>query len=655
MADRLHSVSGAGLEQAIFRRMTAVDRLSELYTYDVELLSDKKDISPYEVIGKSLSIGVKTKSGDTRYFSGIISSFVDAGPKGNLELYQVQLCPWLWLLTHSQDCCIFQGLSVIGIVEKIFKDKYGFTDFDFQLESEYSQREYCVQYRESDFAFISRLLEDEGIYYYFNHDAAKHILVLCDATPKHAKIGADGELVFRPPNEVSAGGEHVFQWQHRVAVQPGQLVLRDFDYEKPKANLEVRQNNDRGHPHATLEKYDYPGSYKLADDGNRLLKIMTDEYDAKFAVLNGRARSYRLSIGKRFRLADHPRKTENGDYLVVATTTEVTSGEIEQFSSDAQNRFEVQFVSIPEKMTFRPPRQTAKPIIAGPQTAIVVGKKTEEIWTDSMGRVKVQFHWDRVGEHDESSSCWIRVAQIWAGKAWGAIHIPRIGQEVIVEFLEGDPDKPIITGRVYNGEQVVPYSLPDMASQSGIKSRSTKSGDQETFNELRFEDKKGAECIYFHAERDFERVVENNDILKVGLLTKDKGNQTIEIFNDQTLKIGGSESSSGSQTLEIWKDQTETLHTGNRKTTLEKGNDTLTISAGNQKIDIPAGQCEFTAGKKITLTVGASSIVIEPAKIVIKSPQIEIKADMKAELSGAVTDVKGTATLKVEGGIVKIN
>jgi type VI secretion system secreted protein VgrG len=234
------------------------------------------------------------------------------------------------------------------------------------------------------------------------------------------------------------------------------------------------------------------------------------------------------------------------------------------------------------------------------------------------------------------------------------MHIPRIGQEVIVEFLEGDPNRPLVTGRVYNAEQTVPYQLPESATQSGIKSRSTPNGDQSTFNELRFEDKKDEEAIYFHAEKNFERIVENNDTLKVGFEKKDKGNQSIEVFGNQDLKVGTSESN-GSQTVEIWKDQTETIQTGNRKTDIKKGSDTLTITAGNQKIDIPAGQCEITAGKKIVLTVGGSSIEISPSKIVIKSPQILVQADMKAEVKGSMTDVIGSAVLKLEGGIVKIN
>jgi type VI secretion system secreted protein VgrG len=314
----------------------------------------------------------------------------------------------------------------------------------------------------------------------------------------------------------------------------------------------------------------------------------------------------------------------------------------------------VQFIAIKKDKSYRLPRQTACPVIAGPQTAIVVGKSGEEIWTDSLGRVKVQFPWDREGNKDESSSCWIRVSQNWSGKGWGAMHIPRIGQEVIVEFLEGDPNRPLVTGRVYNTDQTVPYELPGAATQSGVKSRSSPNGDQSTFNELRFEDKKGEESIYFHAEKDFTRIVENDDTLKVGFDKKNAGKQIIEIYGDQTVKIGTNESQ-GSQLLEIWKDQTETIHAGNRNTEIKQGSDTLKISVGNQKIDIPSGQCEITAATKIVLTVGSSSIEIAPDRIVLSAMQISVKADMKAAVSAAITEISGSGMVKVEGGIIKLN
>lgn len=634
---KLHELHGT-LEKEIFRKLKATDRLSQPFVIELEILSKTNDISPYTVIGKNMSIGVKRQNQEFRYFNGIISRFQNQGASGGYQLYHVELRSWLWLLSHTRDCRIFQQLTIPEILEKVFKDKNGFSDYRLDLQGPHKKFEYCVQYRESDFDFVNRLMEREGFYYYFEHEKGKHILVIANATSKHKKIDGDDKLLFRPPNEVAAGDEHVYQWQHRVEIQPGKLCLRDYDYEKPSADLEVRLQTDRKHPNSSLEQYDYPGLYNATSDGDRYLKVRNEEFSSKFASMEGSARSQRLCTGKLFKLAEHPNKDENGEYLIIAATTLVVSGEIEQFSTNSENRFEIDFSALPKSQNFRAPRNSPLPVIAGPQTALVVGPKdkgdvNKEVWTDTMGRVKVQFPWDREGKKDESSSCWIRVGQVWAGKGWGGINIPRVGQEVIVEFLEGDPDRPLITGRVYNGEQKVPYALPDSATQSGVISRSLPKAANDNFNELRFEDKKDKEQIYFHAERDFERIVENNDVLKVGLLKKDPGNQTIEIHGDQT----------------------ETIHEGNRSTTLKKGNDTLTISTGNQKVDISQGKCEITAAQKIILKVGASSIEISSAEIVIKSAQIKIAAEMKADVTAATANIQASALLKLAGGIIKIN
>jgi len=309
-------------------------------------------------------------------------------------------------------------------------------------------------------------------------------------------------------------------------------------------------------------------------------------------------------------------------------------------------------------------------VVKGPQTALVVGKSGEEIWTDQYGRVKVQFHWDRLGEKNENSSCWLRVAQIWAGKQWGAIHIPRIGQEVIVDFLEGDPDQPIVTGRVYNSEQKVPYDLPANQTQSGLKSRSTKEGTAELFNELRFEDKKDEEQVYFHAEKNFDRVVENNDTLKVGYATKDAtdggkkqdggGSQTIDIWKDRTVTLA-----EGNDKLQIKKgNRTELIDTGNDELTIAKGNKTVTISEGNETvtiskgnltIKIDAGKATIEAAQEILLKVGNSTITIKPAAIELASVNIKSTADGQLEATGAQAKVTGSGMLDLNGGTIMMN
>ena len=308
-----------------------------------------------------------------------------------------------------------------------------------------------------------------------------------------------------------------------------------------------------------------------------------------------------------------------------------------------------------------PPR----PIVRGLQTAVVVGAAGEEIECDKYGRIKVQFHWDRIGENNEKSSCWIRVAQLMAGPKWGAIFTPRIGMEVVVDFLEGDPDKPICTGAVYNADNMPPYDLPANKTQSGFKSLSSKDGSVPTnFNELRFEDKKGEEEIYFHAEKDMNRVVENNDTLKVGFDKTDDGDQTIEVFNNQDVTVGCSDASDGSQTLEVWKDRTTTIKTGDetltvekgdRKTSVDTGDNTLTVKKGDRTTKVDLGKDLLQATKSIELKCGSSSIKLEPTKITIKSVQIEIKGDATVEAKSPMTTVKGDAMLTLKGGMVMVN
>jgi type VI secretion system secreted protein VgrG len=320
----------------------------------------------------------------------------------------------------------------------------------------------------------------------------------------------------------------------------------------------------------------------------------------------------------------HPRASENAEYVLLKTEIEVESAEVEQVQENAENRFAVKFIALPSRDPFRPARQIRKPVVYGPQTAVVVGKAGEEIWTDKYGRVKLQFHWDREGQSDENSSCWVRVSQVWAGKNWGGIQIPRIGQEVVVGFLEGDPDRPLVIGRVYNEDQMPPYPLPGSMTQSGLISRSTKSGSADTFNELRFEDKKGEEQVFFQAEKDFERLVKNND----------------------TLTVGKSGAPDGSQKIEIWKDRSAEIKTGN---------DSIKVTAGNHSVKVDAGTSTIEAMQKITLKVGASTITIEPAKITLSSPEITVDGVAKIAATAPMTDIKGNATLMLGGAIVKIN
>lgn len=607
------------------RQLHAREGLSELFEYDVELLSEDDEIDPSSLLGESMTVSVQMPTGDrTRHFNGIVANFAYEGRAEGYSQYRATLRPWLWALTRNFDCRIFQEMDVQKIFEKVCRDTHGFADFRFSLTSGYREREYCVQYRESDFNFVSRLLEEEGITYFFEHSEDKHTLVLADSNTAFPAVDGEADIPFRAPGEARVELEHISTWRVGHEVQSGAVVLDDYDFTKPRVDLEGRASVNRNHSQADYEVFDYPGLHWEAADGESLAKIRIEELQAQHRQFTGLCDHRGMAPGRTFNLVEYPRSSENAEYAIVSVEIAVESAEIEQLREGAQNRFDVRFNAITSDEPFRPQRRTPKPFVRGPQTAVVVGKSGEEIWTDRYARVKLQFHWDREGQSNEDSSCWVRVSQLWAGKTWGGIHIPRIGQEVVVDFLEGDPDRPLVTGRVYNDSQMPPYDLPANATQSGIQSRSTMQGTPDTFNELRFEDKAGEEQIYFHAEKDFERVVENDDILRVGVDKK----------------------SPGSQSIEVWKDRTAEIKTGNDDTTISQGNHSIGVTAGKSKIE---------AAQKITLKVGASTITIEPAKITLSSPEIAIVGNAKVGVSAPMSQVNGTATLMLGGGLVKIN
>lgn len=607
----------------IFRHMKAREELGRLFKYEVDLLSAKDDIDPTKLLGKPMTVSVGMPDNTTaRYFNGIVTNFLYRGRAEGLSAYQAVLRPWLWLLTRNSDCRIFQEMTAPEIFENVCKETHQFSDYQLNLKSSYRTREYCVQYRESDFAFVSRLLEEEGIYYHFEHTEDKHTLVLVDANSSLPDVEGEKKIPYRPPGEAQVNLEHISVWNIRHEVQTGAYVLDDYDFTKPRVDLKASSNISREHSHAEFEAYDYPGLHTETADGESLARIRIEELQCQHKRFNGLADHRRMTSGRLFAVdpcdidgKKYPPETEGKEYAVVSVDIVVDSAEIEQLREDAENVFEASFVAIDKDTPFRPARTTPKPFVRGPQTAVVVGKQGEDIWTDKYARVKLQFHWDREGESDENSSCWVRVSQAWAGKNWGGIQIPRIGQEVVVDFLEGDPDRPLVTGRVYNDGQMPPYDLPDNQTQSGVKSRSSKDGEPDNFNELRFEDKKGEEKVYFHAEKDFERVVENDDIVKIGLEKKSPGSQTIEIHKD-------------------------------RSATIKTGNDTTKVSAGESTTE---------AAQKITLKVGASSITIEPAKITLDSPEIAITGSIKVDVSSPMTKVEGSGMLTVKGGMVMIN
>ncbi|MGE0384759.1 MAG: type VI secretion system Vgr family protein [Gammaproteobacteria bacterium] len=680
------------------QQMTVVDRLSRPFLIELVLLSDSFDLDYDILLGGSFTVKMELPGESKfRYFNGILAQMTLAGSSGTSALYRAQLRPWFWLLTRSANSRIFNDKNAVEIVKAILQEA-GFSDHEWRLSNsaKYETREYCVQYRETDFDFVNRLFEEEGIYYYFRHADGKNYLVLADAVGSHDKPDGYESIKYdqRTADQATLDREGIGDWCEWREVQPGKFTTTAYNFETPTEKLEVTHTAAANHTYGTLEVYDPPEDYAKTPRGKWFAQVRAEEFKLQTQRYVARGNPRGLGVGNLFKLTDHPRKSQNQEYLVVSAVHDLRSLDLVfgKFDKQPSYTFDLRFETIMSKSQFRPPRVTPKALVQGPQTAVVVGDKNEEIATDKYGRVKVKFHWDRRGDDKaawDKRSCWIRVSHGWAGKAWGQIFIPRVGQEVIVDFLEGDPDQPIITGRVYNAEQVVPYELPAKKTQSGIKTRSTDKGDTKTFNELRFEDKKGKEEIYFHAERDFNRVVENNDTLKVGFDVKDKGDQTIDIFNNQTITIGTSNAADGSQKLTIYKDRTTQLKTGNDKLTIDKGNrettvskgdqkltismgnrtstikgnDKLTLQTGNQTIAISAGKQDVTAAQSITLKVGPSSIKIDPSGITIKGPMIKIDGSAMVDIKAGgmltakspMTTVKGDGILILKGGVTLIN
>lgn len=631
-----------GKDVLLLSAFTGQEEMSRLFSFQLDMLSEKESIAARDIVGKEVSWTVGRADKELRPFHGVVSRFSAGTMRGRiLREYRAEVVPWLWFLTRTADCRIFQNKTAPEIVEQIFKD-LGFSAYKADLKGKYVKRDYCVQYRETDFAFVSRLMEQEGIFYYFQHEKGKHTLILADSKNAY-KDAVEKKVIFSTGATLPG---HVTRWEHQYEFRPGKFAQTDYNFETPSTSLMTNTQTTVKLPgNDKFEVYDYPGDYLKKADGEALTKVHMEEEETAHDVVSADGTCATFGPGYKFTLDKHECSSEQGKEYVVtsvrhaARTTGYISGDKE--GEDYRNIF----ACIPSAVPFRPTRTTPRPVVRGPQTAVVVGPRGEEIYTDKYGRAKVQFHWDREGKKDENASCWVRVAQNWAGKNWGGVFLPRIGQEVIVDFLEGDPDRPIITGRVYNAELMPPYTLPANMTQSGVKSRASKNGAADNFNELRFEDKKGSEEIYFHAEKDFNRVVENNDTLKVGFDKKDKGDQTIQVFNDQTLTIGNHRTT----TVEKGND-TLTVKKGNRTTTVEVGNDALTIQKGNQTTKIDAGSGSTEAMQFIELKVGANSIRIDQTGITVKGINIMVMGQAQTLVKAPNTMVVGDALLVLKGG-----
>lgn len=637
------------------------EAVSQLFAFQLEFLAeDNTKVKFDKLLGQAITVTLNLPEEKERYFSGVCRWVSQGGRDETFTAYRMEIVPQLWFLTKTTRSRIFQHISVPDILQKVLEG----LDVSFEIQGNFRPRDFCVQYRESDFNFASRLMEEEGIFYFFKHTADGHKLVVANTPVSHSKFEKESEskIIY----EEAFGGfreeNRILSWEKMQELRSGKYTLWDHSFELPYKNLESQvdiletvtagtiDHNLKLNANEKFEIYDYPGAYaqrfdgvdksggdqssdlsKVFEDNERTTKLRMEQETLPGLVIRGSSNCRHLVSGYKFTLTRH--FDADGDYVLTGIThsARLTSSDYRSGSTGVFE-YENHFTCIPFALPFAPPQVTIKPTVRGSQTAVVVGPQGEEIFTDKYGRVKVLFNWDREGKGDADSSCWIRVAQTWAGKKWGAIFIPRIGMEVIVDFLEGDPDQPIIVGCVFNADMMPPYELPGEKTKSTTKTMSSKGGGG--FNEIRFEDKKGSEQVFIHGEKDEDVRIENDRREWIGrdrhlivkrdkreLVERDK--QVIikrdlvqEYDRDHHLTI------KGKQAIKITGSHSQEV-SGNVS---EKFSQNHAEEAG-QEIHLKAGmKIILEAGTQISLKVGGNFVDIGPAGVSIVGTMVNINS-----------------------------
>lgn len=689
-----------------FRRLTGQEFVGDMGVLRVELLSTEAKVDHKQLLGQYCAVKFPT-AGDARYLGGVVSRFVRHGrsegrDEDGLYAYVAELRPWLWLLTRRINCRIFENQSVVDVIEAVLGD-YSFATHEKRLTESYSAREYCVQYRETDADFLVRLMEETGIYYFFQHAADRQTLVLADSLSAHQAFPSYASVPFlETSNDITRADEVLTHWGVGWDVVSAAFAQTDYNFKTPAANLAANSRRSDQSWASNLEVFEYPGGYTDASSGDGLAKIRLESGQTDFQRYEGQGTSCGLAPGSLVTITGNPLDDDSQEYLILSVEHDISTNSL-RAGDEGERLYECRVTAIPSEVSFRqrPVHPAAR--IDGPQTAVVVADQADtEIWTDQYGRIKVAFFWDRRDPNDQRVSCWLRVSQGWAGKNWGQWQLPRVGQEVIVSFLDGNPDRPIVTGCVHNAGQMPPDELPAKQTRTVFRTRSTPKGTTDNFHELTFEDQKDAEQIYLHSERDFLREVENDDTLKVGFDKQSPGNQSISIFNNRTIAVGdkdaddGSQSvtifnndsltvgnetaSDGSQTVTIWNnrsvtvqkgddsldilagdrevtlgqgDEVTVIDEGDRETTLKRGSDTLTLNTGNRKVTLTKGNYTLSlASGNVSIQASAGSIKLEAMQsIELSCGGNSVKISPSGiQITGMQVQVKADSSLTLEGG-----
>jgi type VI secretion system secreted protein VgrG len=610
-----------GENAVLLTRLSGDEELSRLFSFQLSLLSATPFQGP-DLVGKDVTFSFMDGMEDRRYFHGFVKriSGGDEDEKG-VRGYTATVVPWLWFLTQKSDCRIFQDMTVVEVISKVFKDM-GFTDFETsKVTGEHLKREYWVQYRETSFNFVSRLMEDEGIYYYFKHENGKHTLVLADSVSGYTTCKESQIDYPRDEAKTATVNAHIRSWEHSMEFRSGAWAHTDYDFKKPSTGLMATEKTlMKFQKVSSYELYDYPGEYDDKAFGKEQARRRMEELESDHDSVTASSDCKTLTAGGKFKVGKHRVKAEEGkEYVIQRIRHEAREGGYE-VGSEAGREYFNSFECLPSSQTFRPSRITPKPLVSGLQTAVVTGPKGEEIYTDQYGRVKVQFHWDREGKKDENTTRWIRCKQNIAGNKWGFMAIPRIGQEVVIEYVEGDPDHPLITGCVYNAEQMPHYALPDEKTKTYIKTNSSKGG--EGHNELMFEDKKDDERVYIHAQKNMDVRVRNDSKERI------LGNRH-QIIGWE--KAGGK---GGDQREMVYEDK----HLNIKRHHVEHIEGNMQLMVGNGAAD-DGGQVDLVIAKDKLESVGGDSHRI-------------VKGDVNEKLSGGLSQtIDGDSFQKVGGNI----
>ena len=676
-------VESLGPDVLVCTGFEGTEGISQLYSFQVTCASERPgDVQLDQLLGKGATISCALAGDSTRYVNGIIRRCAqtdrDYGGEARFTHYSLEIVPWIWQLTKTMNCRVFQDMTFPDIIKQVLNDR-GFSEIKDVLANSYTKNDYCVQYRETDMDFIARLMEEVGMFYFFEHEAGKHTLVLGDSPQAIQDCPGHEEVKFDPEAGYGDREHTIRRWRETRELLSGKMAFRDHHFQMPSKSLDVDSPTTRKIAgNDALEVYDYPGKYarrfnkpdeRLGDvetEGQTLVKLRMEAEEYLQLNSTGESDCRGFVVGTKFKLDSPPVGCGGGPYLLLSVSHSARQDPYvsEGVAFEYSNTFCCGLAETP----YRPPRITRRPFVQGPQTAVVVGPAGEEIYPDRFGRVKVQFHWDREGKFDENSSCWVRVSQIHAGKGFGGIDIPRVGDEVIVAFLEGDPDQPIICGRVYNSESMPPFPLPDKKTISGMKTKTYQGGG---YNELIMDDTPGNELIRVHGQFDMDSTIEhdlrehvfndrsrdvtNNETIQIGndLSRTVANNATLTVGQNRTRSVGGSESVTVAMTRDHTVGINETIAVGGAQEIAVGGMQSVTVGlmqdfsvGGSQTVDI-GGDRTTSVGKTESVKAGKTVLIEAGDEITLKtgSASIVMKKNGDITISGKNITVKGTSKI----------